>query len=139
MIELAKSFGNWVLCSQARSHTPHLLSMGFVLVVLFASGDVRANTQNEIDHLLEFVAQTDCQYDRNGTLYDGPEARDHIKMKYDHYRKKVKTAEDFIKYSATKSLISGEKYRIHCPESDVAYTRDWLLDELSKYRKTLQP
>ena len=99
-------------------------------------GSVLADTRQEIDHLLEFVANTDCQYDRNGTVHNGPEARDHINMKYEHYRKKVKTSEDFIKYSATKSMMSGRKYKIHCPGSKTMNASDWLLEELQHYRET---
>jgi len=102
------------------------------------AGGAFAGTQQEIDHLLEFVAKTPCQYDRNGTVYDGPEARDHINMKYKYYKKKVKTAEDFIRYAATRSKISGRKYQIHCPDSGTMNTSDWLLGELNRYRSTLE-
>ena len=107
-----------------------------VLTLVLFSNSSLADTQAEIDHLLNFVANTSCQYDRNGTVHDGPEARDHINMKYKHYRKKVKSAEDFIKYSATKSLISGRKYKIRCPDSDVINANDWLLAELQRYRES---
>ena len=105
-----------------------------VLTIALLTGSVLADTQAEIDHLLSFVANTSCEYDRNGTIHDGPEARDHINMKYEHYKKKVKTAEDFINYSATKSMISGRKYKIHCPGSETVNASDWLLEELHHYR-----
>jgi len=105
----------------------------FLTTVLLA-GSVLADTQAEIDHLLNFVANTSCEYDRNGTVHKGTEARDHINMKYEHYKKRVKTAEDFIKYSATKSMISGRKYKIHCADSETVNASDWLLDELHHYR-----
>ena len=100
------------------------------------AGGALAGTQEEIDHLLDFVANTPCKYDRNGTIHDGPEARDHINMKYEHHKKKVKTTEDFIKYYATKSMISGKKYKIHCPGAETVNASDWLLDELQHYRQT---
>ncbi len=86
-----------------------------VLTMILLAGVAVADTEKEINHLLEFVAASPCQFDRNGTIHNGPEARDHMNMKYEHYRKKVKTAEDFIKYSATRSKLSGRKYKIHCP------------------------
>ena len=106
-----------------------------IFVALFVTGPVMADPGQEIDHLLEYVRNTDCQYDRNGTIYIGSAARDHINMKYEYYKDEVKTAEDFIKYAATKSKMSGKKYRILCPGSDVEYASDWLLDELESYRK----
>ena len=105
------------------------------LAVLLQSGVLFADTSQEIGHLLGFVESSPCQFDRNGTIHTGPEARDHMTMKYEHYRAKVKTAEDFIKYSATKSMMSGKKYRIHCPASETVDAGDWLLAELRDYRK----
>lgn len=105
------------------------------LTLALLAGSAFAGTQQEIDHLLDFVTNTSCMYDRNGTIHDGPEARGHINMKYEHYKKKVKTTEDFIKYSATKSLISGKKYKIRCPGSEAVFASDWLLDELKAFRE----
>ena len=84
--------------------------------------------------MLSYVSTSSCVYERNGDLYAGFEAVKHIKKKYDYYKDNVKTAEDFIKYAATKSTLSGKKYKIHCPELDVQDSSDWLLEELAKYR-----
>ena len=122
-------------------HTHRLMLMiGFVLVGLGFSGTLVADSQQdvtlqEIDHLLNFVANTSCQYDRNGTIHTGPEARDHINMKYEYYKKKVKTAEDFIEYSATKSKISGRRYKINCTGEESVNASDWLLQELQAFRE----
>lgn len=105
-----------------------------VIGLLFLAGLAAANTQQEIDHLLEFVASSDCKYERNGTMHDGVKASGHIRMKYDYYKSKVETAEDFIRYSATKSKLSGRKYRIHCPGTSAIDSSDWLLQELKDYR-----
>ena len=110
--------------------------LGLLLSGTLAASSQQEVTRQEIDHLLNFVSNTACQYDRNGTLHNGPEARDHINMKYEHYKKKVKTTEDFIKYSATKSKFSGRKYKIHCPDAQVADTSDWLLGELQAFRES---
>ncbi len=103
--------------------------------MLLISACVFAGTQEEIDYLLDFVSNTDCQYNRNGTDYDGKAARDHIAMKYEYYLDDIKTTEDFIRYSATSSKISGKKYRIKCIGSEAVNANDWLLHELQNYRK----
>ena len=108
-----------------------------VLALIIALGSAVADTRQEIDHLLSFVEQTPCTYERNGTFHSGPEARDHINKKYEYYRKKIKTAEDFIEYSATKSMLSGNKYTIQCPGKEVVYASDWLLAELKDYRSKM--
>jgi hypothetical protein len=110
-----------------------------ILAIVMLAGSAQAGTQEEIAHLLDFVAATPCEYDRNGSVHDGPEARDHINKKYKHYRKKVKTAEDFIKYSATRSMMSGTKYIIRCPGFADVFASDWLLDELKTFREVQQP
>jgi hypothetical protein len=105
-----------------------------IIVWMVALGSAVADTQLEIDHLLGFVEKSPCTYERNDTFYSGPEARDHINMKYTYYRGKVKTAEDFINYSATRSKMSGKRYTIHCPGTGVIYASDWLLTELKTFR-----
>jgi len=107
--------------------------------MLLISTSIYAGTQEEIDYLLAFVSNTDCQYNRNGTVYDGKAARDHISMKYEYYQDKIRTTEDFILYSATRSKISGQKYSIKCPGSEVVYANDWLLKELENYRNRQEP
>lgn len=101
--------------------------------ILF-TGTAIADTQQEIDHLLAFVANTTCQYERNGSVYDGVRAEQHIKRKYEYFKDKIYSAEDFIKYSATKSTMSGKQYKIHCTDMATQNSSDWLLDELKKYR-----
>lgn len=107
------------------------------LVLLLSSSFILADTQKEINHLLDFVEQTDCRYNRNGTIHNGAEARVHIQKKYDYYQDKIKTAEDFIEYSATKSMISGRKYTINCANEAEQFSHDWLINELTQYRSQM--
>lgn len=94
-----------------------------------------ASTQDEINHLLDYVATTDCQYERNGSIYNGAEAVDHIKKKYDYYQNKIKTTEDFIAYAASKSALSGKYYLIHCAGHEAEKSQDWLTTELQRFRE----
>jgi hypothetical protein len=110
------------------------ITMLIILLSIVAAGGAIANTQQEIAHLLNFVASTTCQYERNGTIYDGIAAQKHIKQKYHYYVDKINSAEDFIKYSATKSTMSGGKYNVHCSNLPVQYSSEWLLNELKNYR-----
>ena len=97
-----------------------------------------AATQDEIDHLLKFVSSTECKYERNGDMHNGTEALAHIKKKYKYYADDIKSTEDFIKYSATKSKMSGKYYKIHCHNKAVVKSKDWLLTELEDYRNSLK-
>ena len=104
-------------------------------MILLPFGAVFADKQQEINHLLNFVARTDCNYQRNGATYDGPQARKHMERKYHYYRKKIQTAVDFIEYSATRSTVLGKEYRIHCPGANIIISSDWLSKELRRYRR----
>lgn len=103
-------------------------------VFLFVSCTALADTNREINYLLNFVASTDCKYERNGDMHSGKEAVKHIKKKYNYYEDDIETTEDFIKFSATKSTISGDRYKIHCANQPPVQSSVWLLSELSLYR-----
>lgn len=105
-----------------------------VLLLFFIALHAHASTQSEIDHLINYVASTKCKYERNGDMHNGEQAVKHINRKYAYFEDDVKTAEDFIKYSATKSELSGKYYKLHCPGEETLNSQDWLLDELQRYR-----
>lgn len=103
-------------------------------IILLFSSRVYANSQNEINHLLNYVKTTTCQYERNGSMHSGIEAVAHIQKKYRYFKEDIKTAEDFILYSATKSTFSGDYYKVHCPSLMTINSQDWLIEELNRYR-----
>lgn len=106
----------------------------FVFLCLLST-NVHASMKSEIDHLLNFVKTTNCVYERNGKKHTGSEAYKHILRKYNYYEDDVETTEDFIKYSATKSKISGKYYLIHCSNEKGIKSQAWLLEELSRFRQ----
>ena len=107
------------------------------LLLLVFSIPSFAATDDEIKHLLQFVEQTQCQYERNGKMHNGVAAVKHIKKKYQYFLDDIKTTEDFINYSATKSKMSGKYYQVHCNGRSAIKSQDWLLIELKKYRKNI--
>ena len=111
-----------------------------VLISLFVSSGVLADvpsTQiNEVSHLLNYVKNSNCTINRNGSEYKGEKALKHIEKKYNYFRDDIKSTEDFIEYSATKSTMSGKAYIVICPDKNPVKTQLWLLDELKRYRVT---
>ena len=97
-------------------------------------GDVPADKKPEVQHLLNYVKNSECKIDRNGTVHDGKDALGHIQKKYDYYRNDIKTTEDFIFLSATKSTMSGKLYNVICPGGATEPVKDWLMRELKRYR-----
>lgn len=94
-----------------------------------------AIAQNEIDHLLRYISRSSCTFVRNGDEYPAAKASDHLAMKYRFVGSRISTADDFIKYLATGSSVSGEPYHVKCGNVD-ALSGPWLTAELLRYRQT---
>ena len=111
-----------------------------MLVSLQAGAEKKADEakQEDLDatitHLLEYVRSADVVFIRNGKEHSAEDAAKHIEKKYKHYKKKIKTPEDFIEKSATKSMMSGKLYQIKLNDGTVITCKDWLTAELGSYR-----
>jgi len=116
----------------------HLLAAAAATLTLALSQGAAASAdgsaKEEIDHLLNFVGASSCIFVRNGTEYPSDQAREHLAGKYRFVGGRITSAEDFIKYLATGSSMSGEPYHVKCGKTD-ALTGAWLADELARYRK----
>jgi Family of unknown function (DUF5329) len=92
--------------------------------------------QAEVEHLLNFVAVSNCEFYRNGTWYDANQAQSHLREKLlivtpmNH----ALTAEEFIEKVATKSAFTGIAYQIRCAGEKPVAVSEWLLGELRHYR-----
>lgn len=106
----------------------------FLFLCGILSSQLFAAESSEIQHLMKLIETMECQYERNGTLHTGQEAVEHIQKKYNYYKDDIKTTEDFIEYSATKSKMSGKYYMIQCPGKPVVKSKDWLLQALKEFR-----
>ena len=88
----------------------------------------------EIDHLITYIQSADCKFIRNGKAHTPDEAIEHILKKYDHFKAKINSTEEFIEFCATKSILSNQLYKIGCPNRELVESKHWLLKELKKYR-----
>ena len=97
-------------------------------------------THQAIHHLLAFVNDSDCQFYRNGSWHTSEKAAAHIERKYQYYleQAQIQTAEDFIKHSATKSSLSGKRYRVQCSDALEIDSATWLTQALQRYRQSTQ-
>lgn len=98
------------------------------------NADVPAEQVKEVDYLLSFIKSSNCIINRNGSNHPAEKGVRHIERKYDYFRDDIQSTEDFIKYSATKSTMSGKFYTVKCPDAATIKTQDWLLMELQLYR-----
>ena len=58
--------------------------------------DVPPGQRAEVEHLIGYLENSDCEMLRNGRIHDGPEGARHVRRKYDHFRDEISSTEDFI-------------------------------------------
>ncbi len=94
-----------------------------------------SDMQSEINHLLAFLENSECQFERNGKMHSGKDTVAHAKRKYNYFKDTIDSTEKFIEYSATKSTMSGKYYMVLCKDNPMVKTQDWLIQELKNYRR----
>ncbi|HLX30210.1 MAG TPA: DUF5329 domain-containing protein [Casimicrobiaceae bacterium] len=116
---------------------PLVAAVGFAATIASAAASAASasTARDEIDHLLDYVASSSCTFVRNGSEYPAEKARDHLAIKYRFVGDRIATAEDFIKYLASGSSVSGEPYHVKCGKTD-ALAGAWLNAELNRYRNS---
>lgn len=94
------------------------------------------NAQQEISRLMDALADSDCQFQRNGRWYGAAEARTHLQRKYDYLRQKnlVASSEQFIARAASESSMSGKPYRVRCPGQPDQLSASWFHQQLQRLR-----
>jgi len=127
--------------TSSRSRVPRAFARGLAVALLLASGVALATpdeaAQREIDHLLEFVAASNCTFVRSGERFSSQAARDHLTMKYNFVKFRLSTADEFVKYLATESSTTGEPYMVICDKQERP-AGVWLTTELKRFRGLAQ-
>jgi hypothetical protein len=88
-----------------------------------------------IAYLLQHVAQSNLIFIRNGAMHPPQEAEKHMRRKYEYFKKKIRTPEDFIRLCASMSTVTGRPYQVKLPDGRVLRTDQWMLSALSQYRR----
>lgn len=107
--------------------------------LVFAGQAVRTDTNTEntaqiIDYLIGRVAGSPLTFIRNGKEYSSEQAAAHIRKKYDYFKSRIETPEDFIRLCASRSLVSGKPYEVVAPDG-VVTLQSWLYHILAMYRE----
>jgi Family of unknown function (DUF5329) len=104
------------------------------LAALARAGDPSPIERSRIEYLLAVVASLDdAQFIRNGKAYDGQAAANHLRTKLRAAGPRVKTAEDFIRYCASESSVSGKPYEIRFADGQVSPSADFLRQKLVEF------
>lgn len=101
----------------------------------FAVIDVVAGVSeaSRIEALLEAMKSSEgLVFIRNGKEYGSAEAADHLRGKWKATADRVRTAEQFIEFLATKSSISGKPYEIRLKDGTVVPSARWLTERLDQ-------
>ena len=88
-----------------------------------------------IKYLLDYIAKSDATFIRNGQAHTPQEAVNHIKAKYEHFKNEIKTPEDFIRLSASKSLLTGQPYLVQTSDGKQRRLDEWLAGALKEHQK----
>lgn len=99
-----------------------------------AHADVPPGQEAEVEHLIAYLENSNCNMVRNGKTHSGEGGGKHVRRKYEYFRDDISSTEAFIELSATKSTMSGKPYEVHCPGEPPRDSADWMLEELDVYR-----
>jgi len=110
-------------------------------VLLGAAGiagaeELSAGSRAEIDHLLEYLGQSECRFERNDKWYEASDAVAHLNRKLSWLLKRglVDSAEQFIERAASESSRSGKPYQVQCGTGPPVTSREWFTAELERLR-----
>ena len=86
-----------------------ILLLALVVAGSAHSADPDAVARREIAHLIEHLASSGCQFNRNGTWHEAPRA-------------------------ASQSSVSGKPYLVKCGSQSEIPSAEWFRAALEKYR-----
>jgi len=114
-----------------------ILALAFALAAAGAqAAPLPVPARAEVDALLTRLQASGCQFNRNGSWYNGADARTHLLRKLEYLEKKdlVKNAEQFIDLGASTSSSSGKPYMVKCGSAAPMESKAWLGAELKAIR-----
>ena len=118
---------------------PRILVLAAAALLAQAAPAARAaptpEARAEIEHLLDHLSTSTCQFWRNGDWHDADDARTHIERKraWLDRRGLADTPELFIERAATKSERSGKPDQVKCGQATVD-AASWFTLELERWR-----
>jgi len=92
------------------------------------------NSEKVIAYLIDQVARSHLTFTRNGTEYSSQEAADHMRNKYEYFKSRIESPEDFINVCASKSLESGKPYLVSTAQGKISVEK-WLGEILIAHRE----
>jgi hypothetical protein len=111
-----------------------------VLSTLAQAQEPAPTQAQRIDYLIAAIeSMGTAQFIRNGTAYDAKAAADHLRLKRRMAGSSCKSAEDFIRYCASQSSISGKAYEIRLLDGTVVTAAVFLQGKLAEFDRSHAP
>ena len=110
------------------------LMLSLVLIAgSIATTHADSDADTEIRALIQGVAESECEFNRNGSLHSAETAAAHLELKYSRGKRYADSAEAFIERLASKSSWSGKPYQMIC-DGETQPAGDWLTMRLEALR-----
>ena len=94
-------------------------------------------TEHEVRLLIDAIAASRCDFNRNGRQHTAEEAAAHLELKYARAGKHIDSADEFITQLESSSSFTGRPYLMSC-EGDTLPAEDWMIDALEQIRAQTQ-
>ncbi|HEY1267450.1 MAG TPA: DUF5329 domain-containing protein, partial [Candidatus Binatia bacterium] len=98
-------------------------------------GAVSSDVDQTIEYLISRVERSDATFIRNGQSHNGIEAAEHLRSKYNYFKSRIDTPEDFIRLAGSKSELSGRPYQVKTGDGRLFTSAEWLSGMLAEYRE----
>ena len=95
------------------------------------------STEHEVRLLIDAIAASRCNFNRNGRQHTADEAAAHLELKYARAGRHIDSADEFITQLASSSSFTGRPYLMSC-EGDTLPAGEWMIDALEQIRAHTQ-
>ena len=107
------------------------------LMLKSLSGKSADSTEREVRLLIDAIAASHCDFNRNGRQHTAEEAAAHLELKYARAGKHIDSADEFITQLASSSSFTGKPYLMNC-EGSTLPAGDWMIEALEQIRANTQ-
>ena len=107
------------------------------LMLKSLSGKGADSTEREVRLLIDAIAASHCDFNRNGRQHTAEEAAAHLELKYARAGKHIDSADEFVTLLASSSSFTGKPYLMNC-EGGTLPAGDWMIEALEQIRANTQ-
>jgi Family of unknown function (DUF5329) len=119
----------------------NIVIIALAVLALF-SGAVNAQEtieKRKIEFLISAVENLKgAKFVRNGSEHNGKEASEHLRMKLKNAGDRIRTADDFIRFCASRSSVSGKPYTIRSFDGKTITSEEYFREKLKEYNSTVK-